>query len=1640
MIVCELGIKDLITNSILGEVASNPNTNGMQIGQVYPANESRVEALDTIGLKYGANMYLVQPGGGEIIFNISIPEEVLDSYSSDKQAKTPWQTVNRSSKSDESLDTLAASLRAVIADNTAKLNAFVDATLLSAKRISQASKYDPDLFDAMSEVWTAIKSNPDTGAKLRMMSQFLSEAKAVMAVKLDSARFYAPIALSGNTDIPTDEAIVRILGIEDDVQLYKSLLDEYHRFMSDAPDNPIKSVVDAAYTDMTQILGIASKVHEANAVKELSKVLNPKFEKAKAELDLEVARLEANLAGASPKRRIALERRISKLRSDFERLAPSLANITGGITNQTGTSNLAGLNNFVLAGMMNPDIVVQGFMRRIKDAYQAAQNAFRKVGDDIEAKYQELLSTGFSDSNIDEAFRPLYQDVTEYTYNEDTDTIEELRQAYFTSEVDQNWRQEFTRLKAELAQASRKVLVYRQNTAEVDPTVLHSLEADYEVKKTAYIQWRRENFEPEYNEVYQATDAILDTIIGGVSLRTIRSSYYDQIGQIQNTVSALTGVPTQEEVDEINRLRREFEAIKSLEGKVPGTDAYTIAELFTRYQNEMKAMTERWDISPSALDRFHLRKADIDRKYEAGEIDKEARDRWYVTNTTIVYDPKYWATRRAYVDKLNSLAEEIQRITGTKTETNLKESYERMETISRKYRDHNSHIDGRKLTPEERAATLDLENQIEEVKRATKAAYSGFLGEEFADFYQQAEDERANLLEEKENIKRNDPSNSKITMDKISAINRRLKDLRGQEKQYVSKYLKERGVPEGDIKAFNVLYDQYRAAVKGLSDLTESVETEAYYEERQRQLNIFVAGKTQAERDLKISKTKVIRVGKTTYRKDDNGDFREQMFDGELSEVITPAEALLDHLYRKEFETSDWFLQNHYATEKYDRTSGEYAIEMRPIYSWRISKPSNPKYIKEAAPNIAWKRRVIAEEFRNPRYNPNTETPAIRAGRHENTTYQSARNANPALWEFRDYMVKTYLDAQEHYEEKDRIGLRVPSIEKNLSIFDTAQSIVSGKTPTAARQVGRRFKLNQQDQDEGLTVYSDEAGFERKMIPIRFSGRIDAELVSRNIVETVGKYAAQAQMYQARKEIAMLGKSLDTTLSFQNHGPSSETLDKTAKFMGIKKQNKSRGSNHRLTAVRNMVDMFVYGVTASEQTNAGRKVHKVISNLLGLRAATIFSEFPSIFAKVIGEDAVIGSTFWPQLINWFGGSTQQIIKSAIQSGTARFSLTDWAWAKTNYYRNSATFLNDVGKVSGRSYWTQFGEFFDVREQEYIDNFGEKVYAKGLLRNLNTDNLSFFKNVVEHELMMTTVMAFAKGYHIDAPTLPGGKVALSDAFEIVEGQLKLKDGITLTDTQLAEIRGNIATLLRDINGNYGKLDRVYAENYWVFKTAFFMRKWLIPQFVARYGGKRFSVEQDKIVQGYLRETGGLAWDAIRSGNAKGMAALLWSDFNPDLSADQRDALRKTRTELLLIATMYSTYAIALGYDDDDPERFQKLKEKSYFQQGLTYATVKATSEISTFTPPWGFNESKKIVTNLTSNVMPLVGDAYEILRKDIQYDLDPTTPILVRYKQKSGIHNKGDIKATAHLLKLLGRSDSKVSPVEALRVHEVNVNK
>jgi len=261
---------------------------------------------------------------------------------------------------------------------------------------------------------------------------------------------------------------------------------------------------------------------------------------------------------------------------------------------------------------------------------------------------------------------------------------------------------------------------------------------------------------------------------------------------------------------------------------------------------------------------------------------------------------------------------------------------------------------------------------------------------------------------------------------------------------------------------------------------------------------------------------------------------------------------------------------------------------------------------------------------------------------------------------------------------------------------------------------------------------------------------------------------------------------------------------------------------------------------------------------------------------------------------------------------------------------------------------------------------------------------------------------------------------------------LRDGVLTPKFQMTEenqekvlmTRRKANAMIRDVNGNYAKLDKTLAEKYWVGRAIFFMKKFIIPMVESRYGGKRYSAEHGRFVEGYYRAWARFTWES----KGKDLLTLLPIGDQSHLTEDEKYAINQMRKEIILLAIMWVLGSVVMGYDDDDKDRFKKLKENSWFYNWVLYTVLKTRSEAETFVVPFGFDEIRKQRDGLFRELFPLFDNIWAVTIKDINY----FPPGLEKYEKSGPGYKKGDVKLVHDLYKILGKSAPKYDAIQSIR--------
>ena len=1086
--------------------------------------------------------------------------------------------------------------------------------------------------------------------------------------------------------------------------------------------------------------------------------------------------------------------------------------------------------------------------------------------------------------------------------------------------------------------------------------------AEIERIKTELDRYLGENFERPHADNFYKAEELLDVRIGGRTVRERRKEIFDTMGFIKSDIKANGGLVTQDQIEAMNDLWTKYDALRSKTNPdgSPKTGDDLAVAQTLEEYSKLRRTVVSYEISEYNMLQFEKQKKEIDKL-----TDKEAKARWYYFNTKQEIEPRWFEDRLRIENSMSRIVEAIGNLVGS-TKNDIQVRYKDLRDIANKYRDNNGIINGVKSTVEEQERTKQIEEQIKRLRK--------FQGLGLSDDQSNRLEQLINEKEVAENEMTDpNPSVQNAAYKRISTINKEIKSIKAEMPLNV-----------------RVLVEKVTQLMEELSKISMTTNTHYYTQEYEKQYNLFLNDKKMVDDfefdGYRFSKQEI--DGKITYVK----SYQDESTGEIVYETVSfdDAHNAFVRTLEEEFQQSEWFIRNHILSWDAATKSNIY----KPTYLWKHTRPTPEYSTKEDRPNRNWSSTKIQP---NPNYRDIDGKPVPKADKLLDTKYGSLVESDK---KFLDFLTNKFMKAQEAYAPHDRLGYSIPMKEKAITILDTIQN---QEVKAGWKVFKRKWKATSQDiETEGVSGINgdgefklgDSAGEMTKFVPVKFKSKLDLDITNTNFFQTIFEYGVGALEYEALNSVIPLLEATDKTLSNPAYAPKSKDLNVLGRKFGILRKLKIRGENERLSTIRNNANMLIYGEQDVDATFLGLKWNKIFNNLMGYDAFKI-----------------LAGSIPNQAVNLFGGIIQQIIRTG--TGVAPYTFKQWMQAHKEYgTKYAGQLINDLSSID-RSYIGQLMEYFDVF------NIDTDIKDRSLIKNMMSSDLVMMpKNFVEHELNATTFLAIAKNVSIDG-------MNLLEAFELRDGVLTPKFQMTEENQEkVLMTRRKANAMIRDVNGNYAKLDKTLAEKYWVGRAIFFMKKFIIPMVESRYGGKRYSAEHGRFVEGYYRAWARFTWES----KGKDLLTLLPIGDQSHLTEDEKYAINQMRKEIILLAIMWVLGSVVMGYDDDDKDRFKKLKENHWFYNWVLYTVLKTRSEAETFVVPFGFDEIRKQRDGLFRELFPLFDNIWAVTIKDINY----FPPGLEKYEKSGPGYKKGDVKLVHDLYKILGKSAPKYDAIQSIR--------
>lgn len=1151
---------------------------------------------------------------------------------------------------------------------------------------------------------------------------------------------------------------------------------------------------------------------------------------------------------------------------------------------------------------------------------------------------------------------------------------------------------------------------YRYNVEKAEEDwLLSKSDEDYATLVNAEIeleQFKKDYFFRDFTDEYYAKDEFFEKDNVGKEAKRQREIILDKIGNLNKQAeSQLDEMAIQDELSVLWKEYRQLYMLHDLNGKlksnVPDKNGISPLALSKRLREHRDATRElhEWKPRRNAFENAYFEFQNELRAENIKENSEEWISRmndWKTLNTRVKVSDDFYNKRQNILDKIKEITEKLPKATAADLE--VAEIWQDIIDITSNVRDEDGQPDATTMTEEAIAAVAELQDKLEiaKIKQYTRSGLTREEGQELSELYKRKANKTATFKD-----------------------NKRIQEL--------NKLKNTRGLNEYDIATLDNLYSQLNAMSS--RDATD------YY--------------------VDIMNNWLDKLDPAKLRE----DFKLTQVD-KLSANLLGQPEYVDQLLDQSPEFSEWFWKNHREVEYYDSQVGDMVSKYERLYVWNVVRPASNTQLEtyeikdaignvvetiESVPNMKYYSRVVKEKYRQRRlvgetidnqgeWLPKTKAQGAKDDRFRNDKYyelmESSDPKKQALFQLLEKAKEVHVDNQKGLARRSKLYLDFPRFRKsNLELARTTSLIKTGKKKITALSVFMQrikdFLYGAEDQAEDNLSHEDRHNlvradmFDNEMTDIPIAGlyNIDANDVSTDVLTNMMRYMSSAERQKQLVKISPIVRAIENTVLNSEDDTVLDDLDGKNFLSRTMVRFKSKNKKVRINAIKNFIEREFEGKTTKGALD--KPIFNNFANLLFKRASFSF------FALNIPS----------ALKNSMGMKFQSMIEASAGKHMTHGSLQKgnvWAYKAMG----KLSFGGELYSKSVRSHDLQMVEIFDPIQGRFDEKFAEQ-----LSRSAAKDIASFSWLYSPRKWVETQAGLQLFGgmmYHQKVErVMENGEVEeipYIEAFETIDGQIRLKDGIdvrwgqepvmhsvnvndtiesiarkynTTTEAIELSLRGkSLASLLTDVRrieskrseelsdinwegsemdptlkaklqdrqdainrkfdnevqekglkidnvkfksmknrihqvqnnmgGAYAKFDQPEAQRYLAFRFISYLRRYFTTMATHRWGFSG-SIKNPKprvnpglgdVHMGFYIQTMQVIADTIRTGGSK----LTY------LQPEEKRAMLKMISEIGYIVTLSILAGLIFGWDDDDPDRYAKLREKAGAPMGFLGLTA------------------------------------------------------------------------------------------------------
>lgn len=720
-----------------------------------------------------------------------------------------------------------------------------------------------------------------------------------------------------------------------------------------------------------------------------------------------------------------------------------------------------------------------------------------------------------------------------------------------------------------------------------------------------------------------------------------------------------------------------------------------------------------------------------------------------------------------------------------------------------------------------------------------------------------------------------------------------------------------------------------------------------------------------------------------------------------------------------------------------------------------------------------------------------------------NKDYVDQQKANTDEYKFIKAYTDVLLDIQKDRPNSSRVYLDLPRFSmfsgnrSNLEILQSGQmkDIASSKLEFVSAikdrifgsgKVQDAFEIGLNASTEQMLVSTDMQGKPISKIPVRGLYKLDINEVSVDTLRGLGDYMYSLNEQESLINNEALAKTINAVLNNDENAikDMNKVSSQIKRATGALSFLPSAGENRRAQAIKYFIDKTFYGQINSQfqeenigLTKAANFMMKMASNsFIALDfVSAVKNKNGMRFQSII--EAAAGKYMTPKtyaqglykskeaMIQLMGATGQGIYtvgpKGLLVQMLEYFDPTTGKSEQDFSKSASRTFVKDMVDFSFIFDYRKFGDLSAALELYWgvmYNTFVEQKQSDGTVKKITyaeafekgPDGIIKLKEGIDPEWNVRptehtfkvgdTLSDIAKKYNLTVEELKD-RNGIKDESELEEG-----DVVKISDNKkFHEVKLRIQGLGKRLFGQMDDLDSPQAKQFLGYKLMSFYRGFATGMVLNRWQydtdpnnrfGEVYDWDLNETTQGiYVRALR----TVINIFKTKG------ASFNT-MTPEEKQAFIRVGMETLSIIILGLSIGLLFGYDDDDKDRFAKLKERQktyglmgWYANHLLYQVMMLKQENEAFNPFFGYDQYVSFFDTTTIASAPVLGNGAKILT-DLLMML--TGDDSARYKQDVGPYawqKEDSLKLWNHMGAIIGLKGKNYSPIQAIKSYETFKN-